>query len=71
MGYIIAALVYYVWAIYSGWKLLNGRFEFLEREGAGYKILKFICISIVGIFYGGIYLILRFLQFVGFLERNL
>ncbi len=67
----IVILIYCAWAIYAGWKLLNGRFELLEREGVGYKILKFACIGIVGIFYGAVYLILLFLKFMGFLERNL
>ncbi len=65
--YEIIAMVYMVWAIYAGWKFVNGRFGFLERNGVGYKVLKCICVVGIGIFYGAIYLMVLMWRFINFM----
>lgn len=56
--FVIIMIAYFIWAIYSGWKFMNGRVAFLEQEGVIYKLLKFICAYVVGLVYGMFYLIL-------------
>lgn len=41
IGYAIVALI-------VGWKYMDGRIAYLEKDGAGYKVLKFICAWVVG-----------------------
>lgn len=48
----IVILAYAVWAVYSGWKIMNGRFEFLEQKTIPIRILKVISIILVGSVYG-------------------
>lgn len=48
----IVILAYAVWAVYSGWKIMNGRFEFLEQKTIPIRILKVSSIILVGSVYG-------------------
>lgn len=48
----LLVVAYCVWAIYSGWKIINGRFEFLEEECALNKILKILTVLVVGSVFG-------------------
>lgn len=63
--------IYIMWAVFCGCEFLNGRVEFLERDGLFYKILKFICACAVGMVYGVIYFFILFLNFIGILEKEL
>lgn len=65
----IVCLIYMVWAIYAGWKFVNGRFPFLEQKGAGYKVLKGVCVVGSGIFYGIVYLFLLIFKFIDYMAH--
>lgn len=67
----VIASVYALWAVFAGCEFMNGRVEFLERDGIGYKLLKFFCVLVVGTVYGAIYLFVLFLKFIGFMEKEL
>lgn len=53
----IIAIIYCIWAFYSGWKFMDGRVAFLEQSGFQYKLLKLVAAYFVGIIYGAIYLL--------------
>ncbi len=53
----IILLVYLIWAVYSGWKFMDGKVAFLEREGLVYIVLKILCSGSIGLIYGIIYLV--------------
>lgn len=65
----IILLIYVVWAVYSGWKFMDGRFAVLEQKGILYKIIKFIGAWMVGMVYGAIYLIILIFRFLGLMSR--
>ena len=69
----IVFIVYFVWAIYSGYKFVNGRFEFLEQKKPLNKILKIIAIILIGLVYGFInmfrLLILGIIKFLHFMAN--
>lgn len=56
MVYVIF-LVYCVWAIYSGYKFVDGRWAFLEKKKPLNVILKILMIIIMGSWYGFINLL--------------
>ncbi len=45
---LLIFLVYSAWAVYSGHKWINGRYEWLEQPGIGNKICKALAILGVG-----------------------
>ena len=53
----IVILIYSVWAFYSGWKVLTGRSEFLDRKAFPSVMLKIVLSFVVGSVYGVIYFI--------------
>lgn len=55
-GLLIFA-VYSVWAVYSGYKMINGRYEWLERKETANKVCKAIAVLGAGYLIGGFYLI--------------
>lgn len=60
----IIFIIYALWAYYSGWKWISGRFAFLEKEGVQYKILKAILGFCVGCVIGAFYLLYMVLKLV-------
>ena len=58
----IIFLIYCVWAIYSGYKYVNGRWEYLERKKPLNVILKFLMIVLIGAWYGFINLIVLLIK---------
>lgn len=65
----IVVLVYIVWAIYSGYSFINGRFNFLEEKKPLNRILKVLAILLVGSVYGIIKLFILVFRFIfSFLE---
>jgi hypothetical protein len=54
----IIMIGYAIWAYYSGWKLLTGRFEYLDRRAFPNLLVKAILSIAVGSVYGAIYFIL-------------
>lgn len=57
-GFILGIIlvVYLAWAIYSGWKFMDGRVRFLEKRGIVYLALKIWCSGTIGLFYGFVYI---------------
>lgn len=59
---ILIFLAYSALAIYSGYKMVNGRYAWLERDGIGTKICKCLVVLgagyVIGVFYL-IWLIIR------------
>lgn len=51
----ILAIVYVAWAMYSGWKYINGRYKILEQDGIVFLFLKIAASLVVGLFYGVYY----------------
>lgn len=44
-SYIFAAVVLYTaWAIYSGYKYVNGRYQWLEQPEIAHRICKYVAI---------------------------
>lgn len=71
MDFMEAAVsIYVLWAVFAGCEFMNGRVQFLERDGIGYKVLKFLCVLVVGSVYGMIYLVVLLLKFMGIMERE-
>ncbi len=62
-------LAYFAWAMYAGWKYMDGRVPALEKKGIGYKAIKIVCAYIVGVIYGAIYIIILILKFLGFMSK--
>ncbi len=60
----IILIIYALWAYYSGWKWISGRFAFLEKEDVQYKILKAILGFCVGCVIGAFYLLYMVLKLV-------
>lgn len=58
-------LAYTAWAIYSGYRILTGRSEWLDRRAPANMIVKFILSVIVGYFVGAFYLIYLILKLMG------
>lgn len=70
---IVVFIVYLIWAIYSGYKFVNGRFRFLEQKKPANKVLKVLAIIIIGFIYGFInmfrLLILGIIKFLHFMAN--
>ena len=48
-SYIFAAVVLYTaWAIYSGYKYVNGRYQWLEQPEIAHRICKYVAILGMG-----------------------
>lgn len=60
----IIAIIYVIWAWYSGWKWISGRVAFLERDGIQYKILKAVIGICVGYVIGAINLMCLVFKFL-------
>ena len=52
---IIIVLIYTAWAIYSGYKVVSGRSEWLDRKEPASMIVKFGLALILGYFIGAFY----------------
>ena len=61
---VLILLIYGVWAYYSGWKWVSGRYAFLEKDGIQYKILKAIVSLCVGYVIGAFYLLYMILKLI-------
>lgn len=60
----IALIVYSIWAIYSGYKVVSGRSEYLDRKVFPNVIFKFVLSVIVGYVVGVIYFFLIILRLI-------
>lgn len=52
----IIAILYVAWAIYAGNRVLTGKSQWLDGEGAANKTCKFILAFIIGMFIGAFYI---------------
>ena len=68
MGTVLV-LAYTAWAIYSGFKVLSGRSEWLDRSAPLNMIVKIVLSILVGYVIGAFYLIYLILKFLGFMSR--
>lgn len=60
----IVIIIYSIWAFVSGFKLLSGRSEWLDRKSPASMITKIILSLIVGYFIAGFYLIYLIFKFI-------
>ena len=65
----ILILAYTAWAIYSGYKVLSGRSEWLDRRAPLNMIAKIALSVVVGYFIAAFYLIYLILKFLGIMSR--
>lgn len=62
-------LAYTAWAIYSGYKVLSGRSEWLDRRAPLNMTVKIALSVIVGYVIAAFYLIYLILKFLGVMSR--
>ena len=65
----VVILAYTAWAIYSGYKVLTGRSEWLDRTAPLNMAVKIVWSIGVGYVIGGLYLIYVILKFLGLMSR--
>lgn len=65
----VLILAYTAWAIYSGYKVLSGRSEWLDRRAPLNMIVKIALSVVVGYVIGAFYLIYLILKFLGVMSR--
>ena len=65
----VLILAYTAWAIYSGYKVLSGRSELLDRRAPLNMIVKIALSVVVGYVIAAFYLIYLILKFLGVMSR--
>ncbi len=65
----VLILAYMAWAIYSGYKVLSGRSEWLDRRAPLNMIVKIALSVVVGYVIAAFYLIYLILKFLGVMSR--
>lgn len=65
----VLILAYTAWAIYSGYKVLSGRSEWLDRRAPLNMIVKIALNVVVGYVIAAFYLIYLILKFLGVMSR--
>lgn len=65
----VLILAYTAWAIYSGYKVLSGRSEWLDRRAPLNMIVKIALSVVVGYVIAVFYLIYLILKFLGVMSR--
>ena len=65
----ILIFAYTAWAIYSGYKVLSGRSEWLDRRAPLNIIVKIALSVVVGYVIAAFYLIYLILKFLGVMSR--
>ena len=65
----VLILAYTAWAIYSGYKVLSGRSEWLDRRAPLKIIVKIALSVVVGYVIAAFYLIYLILKFLGVMSR--
>lgn len=61
----ILIIAYTAWAIYSGFKIVSGRSEWLDRKEPINIIVKVLVCIVVGYIVGAFYLIYLILKLIG------
>lgn len=57
MDFLPILIIYSAWAIYSGYKMINKRFAWLEQQEPLNKVCKVLAIIGAGYLIGGFYLV--------------
>lgn len=65
----VLILAYTVWAVYSGFKVLSGRSEWLDRRAPLNMTVKIALSIVVGYVIAAIYLIYLIFKFLGMMSR--
>ena len=65
----VLGFVYIIWAVYSGYKFMTGRNEWLDTKAPINMIVKFIVCSLVGVVIGAFYLIYLILKAMNFFSH--
>lgn len=65
----VLILAYTAWAIYSGYKVLSGRSEWLDRRAPLNMIVKIALSLVIGYVIAAFYLIYLILKFLGVMSR--
>ena len=65
----VLILAYTAWAIYSGYKVMSGRSEWLDRRAPLNIIVKIALSVVVGYVIAAFYLIYIILKFLGIMSR--
>ena len=65
----VLILAYTAWAIYSGYKVLSGRSEWLDRRAPLNMIVKIALSVVVGYVIAAFYLIYLIPKFLGVMSR--
>jgi hypothetical protein len=65
----VLILAYTAWAIYSGYKVLSGRSEWLDRRAPLNIIVKIVLSVVAGYVIAAFYLIYLILKFLGVMSR--
>lgn len=66
---LILILAYTAWAIYSGFKVVSGRWEWLDRKAPVNRIAKFGVSILVGYVIAAFYFIYLVLKFLGVMSK--
>lgn len=66
---ILVYLAYLVWAVYSGYQVLSGRLEWLDRRAPLNMVVKAVLSVVVGYVIAVFYLIYVILRFFGMISR--
>ena len=62
-------IAYTIWAVYSGYKFLSGRNEWLDRRAPACIAVKCVLSLVVGYFIAAFYLMYLILKFFGVMSR--
>lgn len=65
----VLILAYTAWAIYSGYKVLSGRSEWLDRRAPLNMVVEIALSVVVGYVIAAFYLIYLILKFLGVMSR--
>lgn len=65
----VIIFAYTAWAIYSGFKVLSGRSEWLDRRAPLNMMVKIALSVVVGYVIAALYLIYLILKFLGVMSR--
>ncbi len=65
----VLMIAYVAWAFFSGYRMLTGRFEWLDRKETLNIIVKLVLSVVIGYIFGAFYLVYLVLVFIGILGR--
>lgn len=65
----VLILAYTAWAIYSGYKVVSGRSEWIDRRAPLNMVVKIALSVVVGYVIAAFYLIYLILKFLGVMSR--